>query len=136
MKIAMIRANVEEEREVTMACFLASLNEEITNVIELHHYIELEEMVNMTMKVEKQLKFKSTSKSSYSNSTINWNSSSQSRRRRLKTSQMKRRIRLSQKVHLNLLILLILILKSIGTSNSLDVLVIDILLHNVRIRRL
>ncbi|KAG8497231.1 hypothetical protein CXB51_008425 [Gossypium anomalum] len=40
MEIAMIRANVEEDREVTMARFLAGLNREIANVVELQHYVE------------------------------------------------------------------------------------------------
>ena len=39
-----------------MARYLASLNQEITNVVELQHYVELEDMVHMAMKVERQLK--------------------------------------------------------------------------------
>ena len=35
MEIAMIRANVEEDREDTMARFLIGLNKEIANVVEL-----------------------------------------------------------------------------------------------------
>ena len=52
MEMLLIRANIEEDREATMARFLGGLNKEIANVVELHHYIELEEMVNMAMKVE------------------------------------------------------------------------------------
>ena len=58
MEIAMIRANVEEDREATMARFLAGLNQEIANQVELQHYVELEDMVHMAAKVEKQLKKK------------------------------------------------------------------------------
>ena len=39
-----------------MARFLASLNREIANIVELQHYVELEDMVHMAMKVERQLK--------------------------------------------------------------------------------
>ena len=35
MEIAMIRANVEEDREATMARFLNGLNRDIANVVEL-----------------------------------------------------------------------------------------------------
>ena len=50
---AMIRVNVEEDQEATMARFLASLNREIANVVELQHYVELEDMVYMAMKAER-----------------------------------------------------------------------------------
>uniref|UniRef100_A0A2N9HYV7 Reverse transcriptase domain-containing protein n=1 Tax=Fagus sylvatica TaxID=28930 RepID=A0A2N9HYV7_FAGSY len=60
MEVAMIRANVEEDREATMARFLSGLNRDIANVIELQHYVEIEDMVHMAMKVERQLKRKGT----------------------------------------------------------------------------
>ena len=60
MEIAMIRANVEEDRKATMARFLNGLSRDIANVVELEHYVELEEMVHMAMKVERQLKRKGT----------------------------------------------------------------------------
>ncbi|KAH9658215.1 hypothetical protein KPL70_023405 [Citrus sinensis] len=41
MEIAMIRANVEEDREVTMAQFLNGLNRETVNMVNLQHYVEL-----------------------------------------------------------------------------------------------
>uniref|UniRef100_A0A2N9H665 Integrase catalytic domain-containing protein n=1 Tax=Fagus sylvatica TaxID=28930 RepID=A0A2N9H665_FAGSY len=44
MEIALIRANVEEDREATMARFLNGLNRDIANVVELQHYVELEDM--------------------------------------------------------------------------------------------
>ena len=52
----MIRANVEEDREATMARFLMGLNREIHDRVEMHHYVELEDMVHMAIKVEQQLK--------------------------------------------------------------------------------
>jgi hypothetical protein len=56
MEIAMIRANVVEDREATMARFLNGLNRDIANVVELQHYVELEDMVHMATKVERQLR--------------------------------------------------------------------------------
>ena len=69
----MIKANVEENREATMARFLRGLNKNIADVMELQHYVEIEEMVNLAMKVEKQLKgkrydSKPSSSSSWKNS--------------------------------------------------------------------
>ena len=52
MEIAMISANVVEDREATMARFLNGLNRDIANVVELQHYVELEDMVHMAIKVE------------------------------------------------------------------------------------
>jgi hypothetical protein len=70
MEVAMIRANVEEHREATMARFLSGLNRDIANVIELQHYVEIEDMVHMAMKVERQLKRKGTARyTSVSNTT-------------------------------------------------------------------
>ena len=56
MEIAMIRANVEEDRETTMARFLVGLNNDIADVVELQHYVELDDMVHMAIKVKQQLK--------------------------------------------------------------------------------
>ena len=53
MEIAMIRADVEEDREATMTRFLNGLNRDIVNVMELQHYVELEDMVHMAIKVER-----------------------------------------------------------------------------------
>ena len=56
IEIIMIRANVIEDRKATMARFLYGLNRNITNVVELQHCVELEDMVHMTTKVERQIK--------------------------------------------------------------------------------
>ena len=52
MDISLIRANVEEDREATIARFLNGLNQDIANVVELQHYIELKDMVHMEIKVK------------------------------------------------------------------------------------
>ena len=46
----MVRANIEEDPEATMARFLTGLNREIQNVVELQHYVELKNMVHMAIK--------------------------------------------------------------------------------------
>src|SRR5262249_53365054 len=77
MEIAMIRASVQEDREATMARFLSGLNVDIANVVELHPYVEINDMVHMAIKVERQLKRKGSTKHSnvYSNQNSQWKSS-------------------------------------------------------------
>ncbi|RVX10156.1 Transposon Ty3-G Gag-Pol polyprotein [Vitis vinifera] len=72
MEIVMIRANVEEDREATMAGFLNGLNRDIANVVELQHYVELEDMVHMAIKVERQLKRKGTRSFQNLGSSASW----------------------------------------------------------------
>ncbi|KAL4377665.1 hypothetical protein GQ457_02G026180 [Hibiscus cannabinus] len=61
MEMSMMRANIVEDREATMARFLNGLNTDIANVVELQHYVELDEMVHMAIKVERQQRRKTTS---------------------------------------------------------------------------
>ena len=56
MKMLMIKANMEEDREATMARFLRGLNKNIVDVMELQHYVEIEKIVNLAIKVEKHIK--------------------------------------------------------------------------------
>ncbi|KAJ4717044.1 Retrovirus-related Pol polyprotein from transposon 17.6 [Melia azedarach] len=58
MEIAMIRANIEENREATIARFINGLNKEIADVVDLQHYMEMEELLHKAIKVEKQIKSK------------------------------------------------------------------------------
>ena len=45
MELAIIRTNVKEDRVAIMARFVNGLNHDIAYIVELHHYVELEEMV-------------------------------------------------------------------------------------------
>lgn len=47
-----------------MAGFLSGLNREIINAVELYHYLYLEDMVHMAIKIERQLKYKGSSRGS------------------------------------------------------------------------
>jgi len=55
MEIAMIQANMIEDREAITTRFLNWMNRDIANVLELQHCVELEDMVHMAMKVERQI---------------------------------------------------------------------------------
>ncbi|KAL4274030.1 hypothetical protein GQ457_13G020230 [Hibiscus cannabinus] len=78
MEVVMIRANIDKDREVTIARFLAGLNPEIASTVELQHYIEIEDMAHMEIKVEIQLKRKGTAHFP-NNSTSKWGQSSYKR---------------------------------------------------------
>ena len=69
-----IRANVEEDREATMARFLNELNQDIANVVQLQHCVELEDMVHVAIKVEQQLKRKGIRSFQNSDSFASWRS--------------------------------------------------------------
>ncbi|XP_073121517.1 uncharacterized protein [Henckelia pumila] len=56
LETTMIRTNIEEDTEATMARFLCGLNREIQDQVELRHCLDLDEMVQTAMKVEQQLK--------------------------------------------------------------------------------
>lgn len=75
MEIAMIRANIVEDREATMARFLAGLQWDIRDQVELQHYVELEDMVHMAMKIENQLKRRGNSRSNQKPNQTNWRQS-------------------------------------------------------------
>ena len=53
MEIAIIRANVKEDHEATMARFLNGLNHDIAKIIELKHYVEMEDLLHMMIKVQR-----------------------------------------------------------------------------------
>jgi len=53
MKLVIVRANTEEDKEATMARFMNDLNHDIAHVVGLYHYMELEEIMYMVIKVEK-----------------------------------------------------------------------------------
>ena len=69
-----IRANVEEDREATMARFLNELNQDIANVVQLQHCVELEDMVHVAIKVEQQLKRKGIWSFQNPGSSASWRS--------------------------------------------------------------
>ena len=56
MEMIMMGLSMNEDREATMARFLGGLNREIANQLELQQYVELEEMLHVTIKLENQFK--------------------------------------------------------------------------------
>jgi hypothetical protein len=73
MEMLLIKANIEEDRVVTVAKFIGGLNKEIADVDELHHYIEMEGLVNISKKVERHQKQKGAAKA-FPNPSSKWSS--------------------------------------------------------------
>ncbi|XP_071933105.1 uncharacterized protein [Coffea arabica] len=73
MEVAMIRANIQEDSEATIARFLNRLNPEIRKKVELQDHFELQQMVSYAEKVEKQaLPIKTPSGRTTTSSSIPW----------------------------------------------------------------
>ena len=52
MEISLIRTQIKESQATTMARFLHGLNREIQDIVELHHYAYLEDLIHQAIKVE------------------------------------------------------------------------------------
>ena len=72
----MIRANVEEDPEATMARFLQGLNQDIHDRVEMQHYVEIEDMVYMAIIVERQLKRRGGTRAGHNPGSNPWKPSS------------------------------------------------------------
>ncbi|XP_027156394.1 uncharacterized protein LOC113757190 [Coffea eugenioides] len=66
MEILMLRADIMEDREATLARFLNGLRPEIADQVELHHYVELGDLVEKAIKIERRIKRRGSTRS-YSN---------------------------------------------------------------------
>lgn len=71
----MIRANVIEERGITMSRFVQELNDDIIDVVKLNCCVEMEKVVHLAIKVEQQLKRKGVKKSSSNLNSSSWKES-------------------------------------------------------------
>ena len=64
MELLLLRAGLMEEERTSIAMFLSSLNMEVRDKVELLPYRHLDDLVQLCIKVEQQLKRKSSSKNS------------------------------------------------------------------------
>ena len=83
MEMLMARLDLQEEMEATMSRFLRGMNKEIADRVELQPYVEIDEMVHLAIKVERQLKPRGIAKGEYkpnwssnSGSKLNWGTNS------------------------------------------------------------
>ena len=55
-EVLMMRCELQEPQEQTIARFLGGLNREIANMVELQPFVFLEDIIKLVIKVERQLK--------------------------------------------------------------------------------
>ena len=72
MEMAMLRADVREDIEATMARFLRGLHAEIADVVELQHYLDMDELLDKAIKVERRLKRRGIPHQSSNVQSGNW----------------------------------------------------------------
>jgi len=52
MEMALIRANLHEDEDALIVRFLNRLNHDIRDIISLHNYLDLQELVHQAIRVE------------------------------------------------------------------------------------
>ncbi|KAF8077406.1 hypothetical protein N665_1039s0001 [Sinapis alba] len=67
MEILMLKAAVDEDSEATMARFLAGLNRDVQDRLELQEYVDIYELLHKAILIEKQMKRKLNPRASYGN---------------------------------------------------------------------
>ena len=68
MELLLLRVGLREEERTSISRFLSGLNMEVKDKVELFPYRDLDDLVQLCIRVEQQLKRKPTSKSYGSNS--------------------------------------------------------------------
>jgi hypothetical protein len=53
MEVVMIKTNISADEKAIITRFLNGLNKDIANVMELQHYMEIQDMVHLIVKVTK-----------------------------------------------------------------------------------
>lgn len=71
LEILLMRLDLQEDHEATMARFLNGLKPEIAKVVELQHYLDIHDMLDKAIKVERRLKWRGTTRPS---SSATWRS--------------------------------------------------------------
>ena len=72
MEMLMIRADIHEDVETIMTCFLNGLKPEISKIVELQQYLEMSEIVDKSIKVEQRLKRRGNTRFSSTTPFSNW----------------------------------------------------------------
>lgn len=53
MEMVLMRVNIVEDSTTTMARFIDGLNKEIMDVLELHHFVDMEDLAKQAIKAKK-----------------------------------------------------------------------------------
>ncbi|XP_027156178.1 uncharacterized protein LOC113756907, partial [Coffea eugenioides] len=58
IEMAMMRANIQEDNEATMARFLRGLNPDLQDALELQHYLDMHDLLELAIKAERGKKLR------------------------------------------------------------------------------
>ncbi|XP_071933757.1 uncharacterized protein [Coffea arabica] len=72
MEMSMMRADVHEDEEATMARFLGGLRPDIADIVELQHYLDMGELLDKAIKVERRFKRRGTVRQNSNFQSKNW----------------------------------------------------------------
>ncbi|XP_027157122.1 uncharacterized protein LOC113758480 [Coffea eugenioides] len=72
MEITMLRADIVEDGETTMARFLNGLRPEITELVELQNYVDMPELIDKASKIERRLKRRGNTRTPIFSATPAW----------------------------------------------------------------
>nr|XP_027124151.1 uncharacterized protein LOC113740831 [Coffea arabica] len=72
MEITMLRADIVEDREATMARFLKGLRPEIAELVELQNYVDMPELIDKASKIERRLKRRGNTRNPSFSATPAW----------------------------------------------------------------
>ena len=89
MEMAMMRTDVQEDLEATMARVLYGLKPEIAELVELQHYLDISEMLDKAVNVKRHLKRRSSACQNTNYQAGNWRNS-QPRREEEATASISR----------------------------------------------
>nr|XP_027062824.1 uncharacterized protein LOC113689221 [Coffea arabica] len=72
IEMAMMRANIQEDNEATMARFLRGLNPDLQDALELQHYLDMHDLLELAIKAERGKKLRRGARFFPSSNTSSW----------------------------------------------------------------
>ena len=82
MEMTIMKANLREDGEATMTRFLHGLRLEIVEVVEFQHYLDMNEMLEKTVIVERRLKRRGSARQGTTYQAGSWRASQPKREKR------------------------------------------------------
>ncbi|XP_071933765.1 uncharacterized protein [Coffea arabica] len=72
IEMAMMRANIQEDNEATMARFLRGLNPDLQEALELQHYLDMHDLLELAIKAERGKKLRRGARPFQSSNNTSW----------------------------------------------------------------
>nr|XP_027100914.1 uncharacterized protein LOC113720153 [Coffea arabica] len=72
IEMTMMRANIQEDNEATMARFLRGLNPNLQDALELQHYLDMHDLLELAIKAERGKKLRRGARTFQPSTTTSW----------------------------------------------------------------